>query len=328
MNALKERPLQKAEKNGVLPLFRVGLIYLLLTLLMTYPAIARLSTHLIGNGDDMWVHYWNNWWVKRVLQQGGDLYHTSLLFHPSGVSLLFHNFAWVNIALWLVLEPIAGSIAAYNLTFLIHIPLCGLGMFLLVRRLTGSSAAAFISGLAYAFWPYRMLHANHPNVIATEVLPFLMLILLRLVEDKRPLREGALAGVIVALIGYTRWQQLILAASMICFYLLYTTIAEREHWSWRMVAGLGLIIIISGALMSPFLYPVVKGQLTGALPEDVQTANFESGKQDILTYIVPQPQHPLAALYDRLFPAYGASATRERYSAFLGHIASGYPSGA
>ena len=41
------------------------LIYSLLTLVMTWPVAARLGTHLVGNGDDMWVQYWNNWWVKK-----------------------------------------------------------------------------------------------------------------------------------------------------------------------------------------------------------------------------------------------------------------------
>jgi hypothetical protein len=108
-------------------LISVGVLfaYSLLTVIMTWPVVARLNTHLIGTGDDMWVHYWNNWWVKQVLQQGGNVYYTPLLFHPTGVSLLYHNFAWVNIAIWLVLEPFVGGIAAYNLVHVLHIPLCG-----------------------------------------------------------------------------------------------------------------------------------------------------------------------------------------------------------
>lgn len=298
-------------------------VYALLTLLMTYPAVTQLNTHLIGNGDDMWVHYWNNWWVKRVIQHREGIYHTSLLFHPTGVSLVFHNFAWVNIILWLILEPLLGGISTYNLTFLIHIPLCGLGTFLLVRHLTRANAAAFISGLVYAFWPYRMLHANHPNLIAGEGFPFLMLILLRLARGRTPIRDGLIAGLLMTFIGYTRWQFLVLAGFMIVLYLAYLLIWESQRWNRRLVLGLTLMIVISGVLMSPGLYPLVRGQLAGGLPEEVDLAHFDSEKQDLLTYLVPQPQHPLSPIYDRIFAHYAAGAARPRYTAFLGHIVVG-----
>lgn len=305
---------------GILSVF---LAYVLLTLLMTYPAITQLNTHLIGNGDDMWVHYWNNWWVKRVLQQGGSIYHTPLLFHPTGVSLVLHNFAWVNIVLWLILEPLLGGISAYNLTFLIHIPLCGLGAFLLMRHLTANNVISFASGLIYAFWPYRMLHANHPNLIAGEGFPFLMLVLLRLARGKTPVRDGLIAGLLVAFIGYTRWQFLVLAAFMIALYLAYLLIWERQKWNQQLVIGLALMVVVSSVLVTPGLYPLIREQLMGGMPEEVDLAHFDSEKQDLLTYVVPQPQHPLSPIYDRIFSHYAAGAARPRYSAFLGHIVVG-----
>jgi hypothetical protein len=286
---------------------------------MTYPVVTRLGTYLIGNGDDMWVHFWNGWWVRRILKQGGNLYYTPLLFHPAGVSLRFHNFAWFNIVPWLAMEPILGSVAAYNVAFLIHIPLCGIGMFLLVRHLTGSNIAAFLGGLIYAFLPYRMLHANHPNVISTEAFPLLMLVLLRLVEGKRTVRDGLLAGLLIAVIGYTRWQFLVLAGLMTGGYLVYALVCEREHWSRETIIGLILMVVVAAILVGPVLFPLVWEEMTRGLPEEVDTANFENGKQDILTYAIPQHQHPLRPLYDRVFPSFASADLRTRYSAFLGH---------
>ncbi len=301
----------------------VFVVYALLTLVMTWPVVARLNTHLIGTGDDMWVHYWNDWWVKRVLQQGGSVYYTPLLFHPTGVSLVHHNFAWTNIALWLVLEPLIGGIAAYNLTHLIHIPLCGLGMFMLARRLTKSNAVAFVSGLVYAFWPYRMLDTDHPNMIATEGLPLLMLVLLDLVEGNRPLRDGIIAGLVVALIGYTRWQLLVLAGFMTVLYLLYTLIWERGRWNRRTVIGLTLVVVIAGALMAPGLYPLVREQMRSGLVEEVYAVRSAIGKHDLLSYVVPQYQHLLGPLHDRLLTSFAASQNRKIYTAFLGYVAVG-----
>jgi hypothetical protein len=299
----------------------VLLAYSLLTVLMTWPVVAQLNTHLIGDGDDMWVHYWDGWWVKQALQQGRDVFHTPLLFHPTGVSLLFHNFAWVNIALWLLLEPSVGGITAYNLVHVLHIPLCGLGMFLLARRLTRSNTIAFASGLIFAFWPYRMADVNHPSLVSTELLPVLMLVILRLFEDGKPIREGVISGILLALIGYMRWQLLILAGFMMVLYLLYVLVWERRLWSWKVVAGLALAGVVMGALTAPLLFPPVQELMKNGIPDAMYS--LTGLRQDILAWLIPQHQHPLAALFDKVFPRYGSSKLHRRHSAFVGYVATG-----
>jgi hypothetical protein len=299
------------------------LAYSLLTVLMTWPVAARLNTHLIGTGDDMWVHYWNNWWVKRVLQQGGNVFYTPLLFHPGGASLVHHNFAWVNIALWLLMEPFTGGIAAYNLVHLLHIPLCGAAMFVLARRLTKSYAVAFVCGLVYAFWPYRMLDVNHPNLISTEVFPLFALVLLRLFQEGRQVRDGVIGGVLLALIGYMRWQLAILAGLLVFLYVLYTLAWERDRWSRRTVAGLVLVGGVALILVAPAVYPLVRADLAGGFSEDVYAIKLGSIEQDLLTWLVPQHQHPLSGVYDAIFRKYAGIPARDRYSAFLGHVVGG-----
>ncbi len=301
----------------------VFLAYILLTLAMTWPAAGQLGTHLLGSGDDMWVHYWNNWWVKRVLQHGGNVYYTPLLFHPTGVSLVYHNFAWVNIALWLVLEPLTGGVAAYNLVHLVHVPLCGLAMFALAHRLTGSHAAAFIAGLVYAFWPYRMLDTNHPNMVSTEGFPLLMLALWNLFRSGRPVRDGLIAGVLLALIGYMRWQLLILASFLIVLYLLYSLIGERRRWNRRVMGGLALMAVVALALMTPALLPMAREALAGDSAEELYVVSTSDPEQDLLAWIIPQHQHLLGGLYTRVFPGYGQDEARAHHSAFLGYVAVG-----
>ena len=51
------------------------------------------------------------------------------------------------------------------LLFLSTFALSGLGMFLLGRELTGSAAAGFVAGLAFAFAPYRIANIPHPSSI-------------------------------------------------------------------------------------------------------------------------------------------------------------------
>jgi len=310
----------KDRSPGIAPVF---IAYALLTLVMTYPVVIRLSTHLIGDGDDMWVHFWNSWWVDQVIQEGGDLYHTPLLFHPTGVSLRHQNIGWVNAVLWLALEPAVGGIVAYNVVHLIHIPLCGLGMFLLARYLMKSDSIAFLSGLVYAFWPFRMLDTNHPNTVSTEGFPILMLVLLHLFREGRPIRAGIIAGLVLAVTGYMRWQLLILAGFMVVLYALYGLGYERERWSRKTVVGLALMGVVATGLMLPGLYPFVQEGLAGGLPERVKAVVLSQPEQDLVAWIIPQHQHALGGFFTQLFDGYGRTPPRHRYSAYLGYVVIG-----
>ena len=41
--------------------------YALLTVVMTLPVATRLTTRLIGWGNDPYVHYGNTWWIGQAL---------------------------------------------------------------------------------------------------------------------------------------------------------------------------------------------------------------------------------------------------------------------
>ncbi len=72
---------------------------------------------------------------------------------------------------WLVRDPLAAA----NLVTLLTYPLCGVAMFLLVRRLTGSPAAAFLAGLALRSRPYRAAQMPHLQMLATFWAPLALL---------------------------------------------------------------------------------------------------------------------------------------------------------
>jgi hypothetical protein len=292
--------------------------YIVLTLLMTWPLARQLGTHLPGRGDDLLVRYWNRWWIKRVLTQGGDLFYTDMIFYPTGVNLLYHNIAWANIALWLPLQSLVGGIVAFNLIYLLNLFLCAVGMYVLARYLTRSTAAAFVAGLVYAFFPYRLFEIDHSNLIAVQWLPLFLLYLMRVVREERKFRHATLAALFLALTGYTRWQLLVLVAIAAGAYALYSLAFERRRWNWRVVLALGLMGAISLALMTPGLYPLVRAQLTRQHPEDLFVPSLISKQTDLLAYVVPPHNHLLDGLFEGLL--YADSYTRAWYSnAYLGY---------
>jgi hypothetical protein len=173
-------------------------VYTLITLVMTYPAALHLRDQVLSSGVDAWIFWWNNWWTERALTTGANLYFTRHLFFPYGVDLSYHSFSWLNTALWLVLKPLLGEIAAYNLTILWVFPLAGWGMDRLVRELTGSKSAAFLAGLVYAFVPYRLDQYNHLTLMGTQWLPFYTVYLLQAIRGGREILSNVVDHTSVA----------------------------------------------------------------------------------------------------------------------------------
>lgn len=292
------------------------LAYGLLTVMMTWPAAARLGTHLPGVGDDLWNHQWTFWWVKQSILEGHSPFHTDLLFHPQGVSLASHNIAWLNIAVWLPLQAVVGGLAAYSLVFIAFLALNGFTMYLLARELTGSPPAAFIGGLVYGFWPYTLSHYDHPNMVVVCWLPLVLLYLHRTLEKGRR-RDALLAGLFLALTGLTRWQLLIMGGVVAGLYVLYRLLSKKSCRTRRTLGLLMLTGLVTGALLALPAAPMIRAQLTRAYPDDIFIDEQDWGQTDVLAYVLPSRYHPLWG--DATFRLYENFIVNKVYVAFLGY---------
>lgn len=270
---------------------------------MTWPLVAQLGTHVPAGRGDTWIHVWTFHWVKRVLASGHTPYFTHLLFYPDGVTLLYHNFAWVNIALWLPLQALFGEGVAYSLLFMFILAFNGFTTFLLAREVTGARVPAFFAGIVVAFWPYTLSHPDHPNLIFVAWIPLALLYLRRTLNSGRR-RDALLAGVFIALVGITRWQMLVMGGFLLGFYLLYRLLLDRQARSFQRIRLLLFTGFVAGLLMLPLLAPVLAGQLTRNNPEEL-FLNQEDDQTDLLAYFIPSRYHPIwgeavSTVYDRL----------------------------
>lgn len=271
----------------------VTVVFVVLTLFMTYPVVVRLNSHYIGAGSDMWLFHWNDWWLRKCLLEGRNPFYTTWMFYPEGVSLVFHNFAWLNTLVWLPLSSLVGPIAAYNLIFILNLALGGVGMYALARYLVGDRRAAFLAGLIFAFWPFRLAHFNRPNLISTEWVPLFLLYLMRTIREERKLRDGLLAGLFLGLTGLSRWLHLALAGMLAALYLGYSLLFERQRWERRTFAALALAGLVAALIVAPFAAPLVVAQMRGGSgPQDHYIERAEKGT-DLAGYFVPDRGHPV-----------------------------------
>src|SRR5262249_46369056 len=69
----------------------------------------------------------------------------------------------------------------------------GVGVALLVRRLTGHAGAALVAGLIFAFPPYRIDHYAHLQLQQTQFIPIALWAFHRLLDTGR-VRDGIVLG--------------------------------------------------------------------------------------------------------------------------------------
>ena len=179
-------------------------IFCVLTVVMTWPLVTQMSTHLAGDDVDVWINPWATWWTKKVLKEGLDFYHTEYLFYPQGTSLIFHSFSHVNTAIALLLEPLIGVVAAQNTTILLAYMLSGFSMYLLVQDLFQSRFAALVSGIVFAFSPYHIDQILHPVIISTQWIPLFLLFFIRLLTGGDN-GDAIAAAIFLLLTALTSW---------------------------------------------------------------------------------------------------------------------------
>ena len=260
--------------------------YLGLTLIMTWPLLTHLGSQIAGAGTDVWIHQWTFWWIKEALQNGLNPFYTTLLYYPYGVSLTSHNIAWFNIALWLPLQAVLGSITAYNLVFILVITLNGFVFYLFAKAETGVMVAALVGGAIVGFWPYTLSHFDHPNMMVTFWAPLTMLFMLRTFRLGR-VRDAVFAGISLAMLGITRWQLLVMSAPILLAYGIYLFYREKEARSRQTAALILLALGLSALLMAPLAAPLVLDQLGRSGPEAVAFEEEDAGVTDLFSYIAP-----------------------------------------
>ncbi len=284
-------------RTGLLWLL-IGVSYLVLVLLLTWPSIRTLGDRLIGNNIDNWIFYWNDWWLGQAFAEHHNIFQTPYLFFPEGVSLVAHSNAWLNSFLAQPLTWIAGPIAAYNLVLLLGLWLSAVGMYWLALELTGMPGPSFVAGLVFAFAPYHLTQVlSHGHLSAIQWWPFYALFLRRtLLNGQR--RDAIVAGVFAAL---SLWSGLQLSLLLAMWTLLYLTwflwrhrtelSAYRPIWS-RLVGRLGLGGLAVLVLGLPLLLTImtnwqVLAAAAGRFDESL------TRQTDLLAYLLPPTYQPL-----------------------------------
>ena len=221
---------------------------------MTWPWIRHIRDSCADAGDP-YLSAWILWWdFHQTFHDPLNLFHANILF-PARFALAFseHDYG-IALPLFPLFALGLRPLTAQGVATLVGFAFSGYGAFRLGRTLTGSSTAAWISGIGFAFVGYRFEELPHVNYLSAGWMPLLLEATVLFVRARTPGRAVWL-GVAFFFNGLSVIHWLIL--TLVPLALTFVTLAARERvlreralWT-RGWAAVGVAVV---ALL-PFLVP-------------------------------------------------------------------------
>ena len=264
--------------------------YVLAALAMTWPLAWRIGEVVpLDLVDPLLNSYIIGWVDDHLLRAlGGDpaalgvLWHANM-FHPEPYALGYSEHLVAQAVQILPVYALTRDLVlCYNLLFLSTFVISGLGVYLLVRELTGDSRAALVAGLLFAFALYRAEQLGHLQVLSSQWMPFVFYGLRRFFERGR---LASLAGAAAALTaqnlscGY----YLLYFPPFVAAYALYEMADRgllRDRRTWIALAGAATAVALTTA---PFLLPYLAVRRLGFDPRPL--SEVDNYAADVYSYV-------------------------------------------
>jgi hypothetical protein len=277
----------------------VGIYFVLLAILFTYPLITMMSTRIIGQPGDNIYYAWVISWVKKAIF---DLQVNPLnvwfLNYPEGWNLAYTEIAPVQVLIALPFALLVNPLFGYNFSMLSTYVLAGVFMFLWTKSLTGKTGVALIAGTAFATLPFHQAHflAGHLNIAGIQWFPLYFWGLFEIIKPepvKQRVKFSLIAGAALGLIGLTSMYYLYMTALVtlvilvINLFFVRKRVLKRQYWSSFLWMGLLALPLIALALW-PFL--ALENQVSMPV-RDISVARMLVASASPLDYILPSTDH-------------------------------------
>jgi hypothetical protein len=271
----------------------VGGLTAILSVGATWPLASRLGDSLPGWPADNFAFLYKLWWFRTaLLEQHRSPFFDPGSYAPFGFSLGQGEPTLANTLPGVVLGALTNDVVAYNLLALGSFVVSGTGAYLLVKELSSSRLAALISGLAFAFCPYRLSQfAGHLQLLGTGWIALSFYFLERLLRTGR-VRDGLLLGLSFGLAALSAWYYAYMVGLALGAYLLLRLALGRRGYNVRkMLVGLFAGAALFLVLASPVAIPSLQLWAQGGLTHSAKAADEHSAAP--ADYVVRNPLHPL-----------------------------------
>jgi hypothetical protein len=172
-------------RNGRAQIWWPLFLYVLVTLVLAYPLSIDPAGRLLSGSADMLLMIWMLMWdTYAFIHQPFSIFEANIYFPQHDTLAYSENLigsAFVAApVLWLTKNPVL----AINIVALLSCVLCGVGAWLLARRVGVSQPGATLAGLIFAFCPPRFLRLGQIHLTTIQWIPFAMAFLHAYLDDQ------------------------------------------------------------------------------------------------------------------------------------------------
>ncbi len=304
----------------------VALLFVVLSVLMTWPLARNLSRAASDWGDPFLNACYLDWDVYAATHSGVRLFDAPV-FYPNHDTLAFSEHLcglalFAAPMLWLGASPITAA----NLLWILGFAFTGFAAYLLGRIVTDSLGAGIAGGIFAAFVPWRFGQLPHLQIALAGWLPLMIVALLHF-EKQRSWRNTALFGAAFFMNGWTNLHYFVFGSVAIA--LTVPIVLKRDARSYLKI---GVVTALALVLLLPFLLPYREAQRLYHIRGNIaETRHYSAEPRDWLfvpeanRFYAPQqssdgPNEPER----RLFPGYlslllaAAGLLRREAGSFMG----------
>ena len=285
---------------------------------LTWPTLPHVFDRdgfwLVQTNSDSNMLIWDAWYFERWITGRADFYFTDLLFHPTGVSLAFHNFSLPHMALMAALRTFLPPANAFNLTYLLLTFLNAAAGYVYLNYLFRDKWVALFGTVVFGACAFIIFRPGHTNIAFIATIPLGLYFL------HRGLREGRLslmlsAGAVFGATAFIGMYTLVCLLIMLSFYLVY--FAPKRWKDRRFWLNLCLYLAVLGCFLFLRFYPMLTDPqgLSGALAKN-EGREFAT---DLIFYFVNFFHPIISSILADLFPQLMTNDGWENV-VFLGYI--------
>ena len=266
-------------------------IFVLLVVVYTWPLAANPSSHLREWLD---VHYfvWELGWVARQVFEAPRHLFSGNIFYPHGLTLAYSDLMLVPALTTFapVYAITRNPILAYNVTVILFQALAGWAGYYAARQLTGSAAAGWVGGIAFALSPIRTGYYHFAHMQLSFAVPLAFVAFTRFLE-----RQTA-RDLVIAL--FFLWCQMVSVMyfgipliMMLALLTVGVVLLRPSGWRLRTLVTLLVGGVVFAIVYFPFAWPYVAARSEMGFERDLSEAQERAA--DLLTYLDAGPENRL-----------------------------------
>jgi hypothetical protein len=227
----------------------VAALFAALSIVWTWPLSTHITSRIAFDPGDPLLNTWILWWNAQAIPFTDEWWNPPIFFPMRGALALSEHLAGVAVFTTPLLLLGGSPALAYNVALLLSYALSGFFAYLLVRHLTGSTAAAICAGLAYGFAPFRAGQLSHLQVLTSQWMPLMLLGLHRYLATSRR-RWLAVFGAAWVLQALSNGYYLLFLPVLLFLWFLWFVVAPRR---WREARAIAAAFIVSSLALVPTL---------------------------------------------------------------------------